>query len=65
MPNKFEEKLDILMGVNEPGITLRKVISIVLSFVLILALLAFWIWMMWGPWQGNRILFGVSFNVID
>ena len=46
MPNKFEEKLDILMGVSEPGITLRKVIFIVLS----LALLAFGIWMMYEWW---------------
>ena len=38
-----EEKLDILMGVNEPGITLRKVIGIGLS----LALLALGIWMMY------------------
>ena len=46
MPNKFEEKLDILMGVNEPRITIRKVITIVLS----LALLAFGIWMMYEWW---------------
>ena len=35
MPNNLEEKLDILMGVNEPGITLRRVISIVLALALI------------------------------
>ena len=55
MPNKLEENLDILMGVNELGITLRKVISIVLS----LALLAFGIWMMWGPWGFAEEIWGL------
>ena len=55
MPNKFEGKLDILMGVNEPGITLRKVIGIGLG----LALMALGIWMMRGPWGFAKEIWGL------